>query len=986
MVVNGQAGTNTFNFDTDPSGILTIRASSDGGVPSNLPGEWFANGGSTLESGVADQSTNGYLAITQTTPDLSAHGMRSTIVFDDFDNGLVVAGFTFSCDVRIGAGSSTPADGFSINFARDTDPAIFSDTFGAGPDNNPPNGQEEGTTTGLAISFDAFQNGSAADVVGLTIKADNVVLTNIPMPNFNRACADATSLQTGTNDPPSITNLCWQPLSVKLQPNGLLSVSYKNVTLLTNFITQYTPSPGRLIFAGRTGGSYQEQDVDNISIITIASSSPVVGPTTGKADGFRFNIIDSGFATPDTNTITLKLDGAPVAVTAITQTGSPGGGNGVTIVGYQNTSLLFAPGSTHTNIVHFTGSTFNGAVDATNVFTVAGYTTLTVAQKVPGAVNTSLSGFAGRIHQLPVPRFPSATNLLGIERQLADGFIDPATSQPYVSTALVSTFTNEMINWNQDAPFGTQGGFISALLAPPSDTPDEAIPGIDPFSGVTDYVAAELLTVLDLPVGAYQLGVNHDDGFKLSVGAEPRDVFGATVLSTSAGAGDNSPLNIVVTNAGKYPFRLVWGEHTGASQLEFYLIDFVTGQKILINNRLNAAQIVAYSDTAALTRPYVRWVSPGPGEAGDPRLIVAKLQDGAAGTVIPGSVSLKLNGSGTASVSKSGGGTTATLTTATIPTGATATATLVYSTSTGGPFTNTWNFVISYFGQVMFALPLNQGAGTNIADTVWGLTGAFTTNNPFWTNDTPSRASDDFAVRFSGGAGRKALIVDTNKVISLGPDNSGANGDYTLQAWVKLPVGFEPAARMILFSYEGTPGFVFSINTGRTLHTTTFGLNDVVSSTVVPNDGEWHHVAVAHVNGVSMKFYLDGVLGSETAYTRGPGARTSFTVSVGGSVANQNNILTATLDRIKVTKGALEPGQFDYPIGVALATHRVGNTTTLSWPTTGGNLIPQSTGAISPTGTVWTDVPGTPTVNGNTVSLDANVGPGTVFFRLRPGP
>src|SRR3954470_5696337 len=176
---NARASTNVFNFDSDPSGVLTIRQGSDGGVPANLPGEWFASGGSPLEAGVSDQSTNGYLAITQTTPDLSAHGMRSTIVFDDFDSGLVIAGFSFSCDVRVGAGNSTPADGFSINFARDTDLAISSDSFGSGPNNNPANAQEEGTTTGLVVSFDAFQNGSAADVIGLTIKVDNTVITNI---------------------------------------------------------------------------------------------------------------------------------------------------------------------------------------------------------------------------------------------------------------------------------------------------------------------------------------------------------------------------------------------------------------------------------------------------------------------------------------------------------------------------------------------------------------------------------------------------------------------------------------------------------------------------------------------------------------------------------------------------------------------------------------------------------------------------------------
>ena len=111
------AGTNTFDFNSDPSGILTIRRGSDGGVPPELPGAWIPTNGSTLETNV-NPATNGYIAITQTTPDLSAHGMRSTIVFDDFDGGLVVAGFTFSCDVRIGAGNSTPADGFSVNRAR----------------------------------------------------------------------------------------------------------------------------------------------------------------------------------------------------------------------------------------------------------------------------------------------------------------------------------------------------------------------------------------------------------------------------------------------------------------------------------------------------------------------------------------------------------------------------------------------------------------------------------------------------------------------------------------------------------------------------------------------------------------------------------------------------------------------------------------------------------------------------------------------------
>jgi hypothetical protein len=985
------ASTNIFKFDEDPSGVLTIRRSSDGGVPANLPGEWFASGGSQLETGVADQSTNGYLAITQTTPDILAHGMRSTIVFDDFDNGLVVAGFTFSCDVRIGAGNSTPADGFSINFARADDPAIFSDVFGSGPNNNPSNGQEEGTTTGLVISFDAFQNGTAEDVIGLTIKVDNVVKTNIAMPSLNGGCSNLTSLQTGPVTT-LVTDLCWTPLSVTLQANGLLSVSYKNATLLTNFSTQFTPSAGRLIFAGRTGASYQEQDIDNIRIVTIAPGTPVVGPTTANANGFRFDIIDSGFATPDTNTITLKLDGATVSPSAITQTGVPGGGNGVTTVGYQNTSLVLAAGSTHTNIVHFTGSTFNGAVDSTNVFTIPAYTILTAAQQAPGSVNTALGGFAGRVHQLPVPRTPSPTNISGIERQLADGYIDPGTSQPYISIALTNSFTNDVINWYQDQVLGGTSGIFNVNANPPADNADDPIPGIDPTVSVnTDNVAAEVLTILDLPAGAYQLGVNHDDGFKLSAGAEPRDVFRATVLSSSGAAVDTSPISFVVTNAGKYPFRLIWGENTGGSQLEFYLVDFATGQKILINNRTNAVKIVSYRDTSALTQAYVRWVSPGPGEGGDPRTIVVKLEDGSASSVIPGSVSLKLNGVGSSSVQKVGTQTVATLSTASVPPGNFATATLVYSTTTGGPITNSWNFAISYYGQPLLSIPFNEGSGTNLTETIWNLTGAFTTNNPFWTNETPNRALGDSAVFFSGGAGRKALILDTNvaaggRFISLGPDSSGANGDYTLQAWVKLPVGFEPVSRMILYSYEGVPGFVFSINTGRTIHTTTFGLNDINSSVVVPNDNLWHHVAVVHTNGVSMSFYLDGVFGQEVPYIRGPGARTSFTISVGGTVGNQNNIFTGTLDRVRFTKGALGPANFDFPITPALSIQRTGTDNLIAWPLTAGNVVLQQADVLLPTGMSWTDVSSTLVTNGTVVSTVVPSTSTNKFYRLRPGP
>lgn len=261
----GRGSTNVFDFNSDPASILTITRAGDTTALADMAGVWFPSGGSTLDLGI-DPSTNGYFAITQTTPLETGHGMKSTIVFDDFDGGVVIAGFTFSCDVRIGGGTSTPADGFSINFARDTDPVLASGSFIGAP--------EEGTETGLAVCFDAYNNGSG-DVVGLTIKVDNSVITNLAMPTLNGLCADTTSLQTGLNDA-GITNLCWQPASVKLGTDGRLTVTYKNAILVTNYQTLFVPGAGRLVMGGRTGASYQEQDVDNIRIITQPSTAPIV--------------------------------------------------------------------------------------------------------------------------------------------------------------------------------------------------------------------------------------------------------------------------------------------------------------------------------------------------------------------------------------------------------------------------------------------------------------------------------------------------------------------------------------------------------------------------------------------------------------------------------------------------------------------------------------------------------------------------------------
>lgn len=256
-----RASTNVFNFNgpKDPTtgGAFIVYRSGDPDVSD--AGIWVSKGGSPNDP--ANASTNGYLALTYT------NGHRAAVIFKNFDSDMVVKAFTLSMDVRIGGGSDQPADGFSISFARTTDPVIDGgDGFAASPSGEE-NLPEEGTTTGLSVCFDAWNSGEG-DVVGVTIRVNNTIVTNIPMPVLNGACTDPKSIQTGSNKN-GVAGLCWQPVSIELTTDPLLNVSYKGAALIKNLpLPSFGAGTGRFVLAGRTGGNYQEQDVDNIRIVT----------------------------------------------------------------------------------------------------------------------------------------------------------------------------------------------------------------------------------------------------------------------------------------------------------------------------------------------------------------------------------------------------------------------------------------------------------------------------------------------------------------------------------------------------------------------------------------------------------------------------------------------------------------------------------------------------------------------------------------------
>ncbi len=206
-----------------------------------------------------------------------------------------------------------------------------------------------------------------------------------------------------------------------------------------------------------------------------------------------------------------------------------------------------------------------------------------------------------------------------------------------------------------------------------------------------------------------------------------------------------------------------------------------------------------------------------------------------------------------------------------------------------------------------FSFPFDEGTGTTVTDAVGGLQSDGTTTPP-WNTNSPSGHTGDFSLNFNGF--KKITVPDPKQIIGPNPFND----DYTLEAWVKLPLNYAPAQRAILFQYERKPGFAFSINTNRTLFTTTFKIKDIASTATVPNDAAWHHVAVVHTDGTDMKFYIDGALSATVVYTNGAGYRTSGEITI-GAASEGANWFTGNLDRIRFHNRVLTPAELDSSAG-----------------------------------------------------------------------
>ena len=211
----------------------------------------------------------------------------------------------------------------------------------------------------------------------------------------------------------------------------------------------------------------------------------------------------------------------------------------------------------------------NLGVSQTNTWSfIITYRGLDPASRVAGAGQDR--GLKVRVVQAPDV---GENSLDRAEQQLVAG----STIAKLSDTTVVAT----SIDYSQNAIDGGTDGYFDG---------DAVIPGQTVDNG-NDNFAMEITGYLDLPAGIVHFGVNCDDGYKLTIAANP--LPSVTPIMFHNGGPANETADIVVPQAGLYPYRFVWYERTGAAHVEWFTVNPTTGDRTLVNTTGSVASYVS---------------------------------------------------------------------------------------------------------------------------------------------------------------------------------------------------------------------------------------------------------------------------------------------------------------------------------------------------------------------------------------------------------
>lgn len=372
--------------------------------------------------------------------------------------------------------------------------------------------------------------------------------------------------------------------------------------------TLISPGPARVVAQSpRSGGTGV---FDTAAAATVVESTTDLVPSSVE---FRINgqVVPHTVGTP----FQISPDVSTVIVTANPPT-------------FPN---LFPAGSTVNAQIKFT-DTAGAAEDESWSFTVQDYVTVPPSWAVAD-VDTSKRGFLVRTHILENRRHvfgDRGARIPPAERQLA-GRIAPNVANPAPFTSNGYFVEDTYINYNQAAAGRGDAGSSEGMFGANEIIvkPENAIPGMEgatyggesenAFAAIpgSDHTAMEILTFLELPAGIVRVGVNSDDGFRLTISplGAPADKFGVLVAEFDGGRGSSAAqgteARLVVEQAGRYAFRLMWYEGQGGSNLEWYSVQ-ADGSQFLINDPAEAAAIKAYTSRTSPAPAHVSVLDPFP--------------------------------------------------------------------------------------------------------------------------------------------------------------------------------------------------------------------------------------------------------------------------------------------------------------------------------------------------------------------------------------
>lgn len=217
-------------------------------------------------------------------------GQTGGYQLEDFTAGQTVQSFRARFRVKF-QGNGALADGLSFNFGA-ANPVLVG---------------EEGTSEGISVTYDLWDNGVGDYAPGIAIKVNGTVQAAVSMLETDSTIETNPPLLPAPKDPTTGRSMTFQtgdafvPTEIVLTPDGLMDVYFKDVKVLSRIATGYTPQTGRFFLAARTGGSFAAQWIKDLDILVNQGTVPGLN-TFAQSVATNLNswVANSTFQWPDT--------------------------------------------------------------------------------------------------------------------------------------------------------------------------------------------------------------------------------------------------------------------------------------------------------------------------------------------------------------------------------------------------------------------------------------------------------------------------------------------------------------------------------------------------------------------------------------------------------------------------------------------------------------------------------------------------------------